>query len=95
MQKKRNNPAQSQFTDRDLDIIDEITLTMAEVVGQHSRMDYNTPRKLKKAYHKMTSTKKALDRLSLNLNLLSMYGKEEVFPEQIKKDMNEISQAFC
>ncbi len=95
MQKKGNNPAQNQFTDRELDFIDEITLTMAEVVGQHSRRDYDTPRKLKKAIHQMTSTKKALDRLSLNLNLLSMYGKKEVFPEQINKEINEISKAFA
>jgi hypothetical protein len=33
MQKKGNNPAQNKFTDRelDLDLIDEITLTMADI----------------------------------------------------------------
>jgi hypothetical protein len=88
------NPAQKQFTDRDRELIDEITITMGDIVGQHSRREIESPKKLYWAYLQLTSNRKKVDRISLVLSLMDMSGKEMLFHEQIQKRLTEISRGF-
>jgi hypothetical protein len=37
-----------------MDLIDEITITMGDIVGQHSRSLYESPQKLNEAYIMLT-----------------------------------------
>jgi hypothetical protein len=90
MRRIGKKPAQTQFTSREWDLIDEITITLADVVGRNSRIDYESPQKLKMAYLQMTSTRKQIDRLSL----IEMSGKEGMFHEQIQKNLTEISKGL-
>jgi hypothetical protein len=88
------NPGQRQFTIREWELIDEITITMGDIVGQHSRREIESPKKLYRAYLELTSNRKKVDRISLVLNLMDMSGKEMLFHEQIQKRLTEISKGF-
>lgn len=89
MKKNGNNPAQFQFTNAEMDVINEITIVIATLF--HSFVtDHKDLKKMIEPFSKMHlhGNEKDLARLGLTLNLRNMSHKEEgMFPNQINKEL--------
>ena len=93
MAKNGNNPSQPQFTDHEVEIIDEITITLAMILGNYIR-EYKNPKRMMGMYSKVSSSEKSLMRVFMSSSLRNMSHQEGVYPVQIKENLTKISRAL-
>jgi hypothetical protein len=82
----------SQFTDHEVEIIDEITITLAMILGNYIR-EYKNPKRMIQPL-KLVHPKKSLIRVFMSLSLKNMSPQEGVYSDQIKENLSKISRTL-
>jgi hypothetical protein len=89
MPKNGKNPAQPNFTHNEKEIIDDITINLAISFDDFMRICKN-PESLTRAYTKMASSAKNLDRIAMTLKLQNISPEQGMFPEEMDKEVARI-----
>ena len=91
MNESGKNPSQNRFSKDEINIINQITITVAPLFHDFIK-DHKYLKKMIEPVSKMGlgDNKKELARLGLTLNLRNMSRKEGMFPDQINKDLARI-----
>jgi hypothetical protein len=78
-----------QFTDHEVEIIEEITITLAMILGNCIR-EYKNPKKMMGMYSKISPSEKSQMRVFMSLSLRNMSHQED----QIKEILTKISMGL-
>ena len=81
----------NNLSEHELEIIKEITITMAIALNDYLK-PYKKPSAIMKTYSKLTSSEKKLSRVFMTLMIPNMNQEKGMFPEEIHKSLTEISK---
>jgi hypothetical protein len=81
----------NNFSDHEIEIINEITITMAITLTSYLRA-YKKPSKIMNMYSKMTSSEKNLSRIFMTLMIPNMNQEKGMYPDQIQEKLTGISK---
>jgi hypothetical protein len=79
------------FSEHEIGIIDEITMTMAIALNDYLKA-YKKPSTIMKTYHKLTSSEKNLSRVFMTLLIPNMNQENGMYPDEIHKNLAEVSK---
>ena len=93
MAENGNNPSQSQFSSREIEIIDQIITTLAIVLDNCIR-DLRDPKQIMKKYSGTTSSKTKITRAFTALVLQNADNEKGVYPSQLKREKLKFLQDY-
>jgi hypothetical protein len=82
----------NNFSEHEIRIIDEITITTAIVLSDYLKANKRPTTTIMKAYSKLTSSEKNVSRVFMTLLIPNMNQEKGMYPEEIHKNLTEISK---